>query len=192
VNPLYRRIGTEKRGIVLPLLIGIVVNILAYAFVVYPLGIRSAGAADRAAQAAATLRTAEREHAAAGELVAGKQRAEEELDTFYHKVLPANLVAVRRMTYGPLIDMAERSNVSYLRRSYAEDETVVAEGRLTRITIRMVFQGTYENLRNFIYELETAPEFVIVDEVALTESGEERLTLTLTLSTYFRTSDDGV
>jgi hypothetical protein len=192
MNPLYRRIADEKRSIVLPLAIGIAANILAYAFVVYPLGIRSAGAADRAAQATATRLAAEREHAAAVDLVGGKARAEEELDAFYKNVLPADLVAVRRMTYGPLIDMAESSNVTYLRRVYSEEVERATEGQLTRITIRMVFQGTYENLRNFIYELETAPEFVIVDEVALAESDEDRQTLTLTLTTYFRTRGDGV
>jgi hypothetical protein len=192
MNPIYRRIAIEKRPFVLPLAIGIVANILAYAFVVYPLGVRSAGAADRAAQAAATRQAAEREHAAAAELVAGKARAEQELTAFYQKVLPADLVAVRRMTYGPLIDMAESSNVAYLRRSYTESEERAVEDGLTRITIRMVFQGTYENLRNFIYELETAPEFVIVDEVALAESDADRQTLTLTLTTYFRPRADGV
>jgi hypothetical protein len=115
-------------------------------------------------------------------------------------VLPANLVAVRRLTYGPLIDLAERSNVQYVRRTYGsasadstrDGETAVREGRLTRITIRMVFQGSYEDLRNFIYQLETAPEFIIVDEVALTESSTDQQALTLTLSTYFKSSDDGV
>jgi hypothetical protein len=192
MNPLYRRIAAERRSIVVPLAIGIVLNVLAYAFVVYPLSVRSAGAAARADQAAATRAAAEKELAAASALVTGKQRAEQELDDFYNKVLPANLVAVRRMTYGPLIDLAERSNVAYQRRTYDENvETVVREGQLTRITIRMVFQGRYEDLRNFIYELETAPEFVIVDEVALAETSGEQQTLTLTLSTYFRTGANG-
>ena len=31
----------------------------------------------------------------------------------------------------------------------------------------MVLQGDYENLRQFIYELESAPEFVIIDDVTL-------------------------
>ena len=35
------------------------------------------------------------------------------------------------------------------------------------MTIRMVLQGDYENLRQFIFELESAPEFVIIDDVTL-------------------------
>ena len=31
----------------------------------------------------------------------------------------------------------------------------------------MVLQGDYESLRQFIYELESAPEFVIIDDVTL-------------------------
>jgi hypothetical protein len=200
VSPLLKRIAAERRGVVLPLAIGIVANVLAYALIVYPLGVRSAGAAQRAEQAAANRQAAERELAAAKALVDGKQQAEQDLNEFYYKVLPANLVAVRRMTYGPLIDLAERSNVQYVRRTYGaasadatrDGETAVREGHLTRITIRMVFQGSYEDLRNFIYQLETAPEFIIVDEVALTESSTDQQALTLTLSTYFKTRDDGV
>ena len=44
----------------------------------------------------------------------------------------------------------------------------------------MVLQGEYESLRQFIYELETAPEFVIIDDVTLAE-GEAGKPLTLTL-----------
>ena len=47
--PLLQRVAAEKRAIVLPLALALVANILAYAFVVYPLGVKSAGAADRAA-----------------------------------------------------------------------------------------------------------------------------------------------
>ena len=50
VTTLARRIFAEKRHLVLPLGIAIVANVLLYALVVYPLAIRSAGAADRAAR----------------------------------------------------------------------------------------------------------------------------------------------
>ncbi len=56
----------------------------------------------------------------------------------------------------------------------------------------MVLQGEYENLRQFIYELESAPEFVIIDDVTLTEGAEnEPLTLRLDLSTYFSLQPHG-
>ena len=61
------------------------------------------------------------------------------------------------------------------------------DARLGHMTIRMVLQGDYENIRQFIYELESAPEFVIIDDVTLAESSaDEPLTLTIDLSTYYR------
>jgi hypothetical protein len=52
--------------------------------------------------------------------------------------------------------------------------------------IRMVLQGDYRNIRQFIYELESAPEFVIIDGVTITErAAGDPQTLTLNMSTYF-------
>jgi len=48
--PLWKRILLEKRAVVVPLVIGVVANIAAYGLWVYPLGVKSAGAADRASR----------------------------------------------------------------------------------------------------------------------------------------------
>ena len=53
---LLKRILTEKRAVVFPLLFALFVNVAVYALVVYPLNRRAAGAADRAAKAAEALR----------------------------------------------------------------------------------------------------------------------------------------
>ena len=58
---LWRRILVEKRAAIIPLVLGIVGNIVAYAVWVYPLGVKSAGAADRAAAATQSAQAAERE-----------------------------------------------------------------------------------------------------------------------------------
>ena len=184
---LLKRIYAEKRVVLLPLGLALLANLLAYAFVVRPLAIRSAGAADRAALAATARRAAEQEEAAARALVSGKAQADEELNAFYRKVLTANLVAARRMTYASIPALANRTNVQYRRRQYAAEQ--VEEGEhLSRLNIRMELAGDYEDIRDFLFELESAPEFVILDEVSLTESGSENaLTLLVSLSTYFRT-----
>ena len=56
----------------------------------------------------------------------------------------------------------------------------------------MVLAGTYADMRDFIYQLETAPEFVVIDNVQLAEGGDGSgsLVVTLDLSTYYR--DDAV
>jgi hypothetical protein len=45
-------------------------------------------------------------------------------------------------------------------------------------------------MRAFIHSLETAPEFVVIDNVELAEDTENqnRLTVNLELSTYYRTA----
>ena len=186
MTPLVRRIIGEHRTGVLALTLGLVVNVLAYVAVVRPLAAKSNGAADRAGAATAALRAAEREFAAAEGLVQGKARADEELDAFYTRVLPTDMTAARRMTYASLPALARKAGVLYEART-TEIEDVDRDGRLERMNIRMVLQGDYENLRQFIYALESAPEFVIIDDVTLVEgTGDEPLRLTVNMSTYYR------
>jgi hypothetical protein len=185
---LLSRIYAEKRRILLPLAIGLVANLLVYALIVLPLANRSAGAADRAAAAAQAADLANREYARAQALLTGKARAEEELGAFYQKVLPTNLVAARRMTYASIPSLANRTNVRYRRRTY-DPEQVEKGDRLTRLNIRMELEGDYGDIRDFIFALESAPEFLILDEVTLTGAdADDGLNLVLALSTYFRTT----
>jgi hypothetical protein len=191
MTPLLRRILAEKRAFVIPLAIALVANVLAYVLVVRPLAVKSAGAADRAINAANARIAAEKDMALARGLVSGKSRADEELNAFYRTVLPADETAARRMTYASLPALARKSNVRYQARTTAIEEQT-ADKRLGHMTIRMVLDGDYESLRQFIYDLETSHEFVIIDDLTLTESARnESLTLTLDLSTYYRVRPNG-
>ena len=191
MNELIRRVLAEKRSLVLTLVVALVANIAAYALVVRPRGIRAAGAADRAAAAAAAVRAAELELAAARALVEGKRRADEELNAFYQRVLPADLSAARRMTYASLPALARKTNVRYEQRRSSVEEPH-EEARLGRLAIRMVLQCEYEAFRDFIFQLESAPEFVIIDDVTITQNDPAKpLTLTLQLSTYYRLGANG-
>jgi hypothetical protein len=53
----------------------------------------------------------------------------------------------------------------------------------------MELAGSYMDVRNFIHEIESSPEFVVIDSVGLTQGSQndDPLRLTLQLSTYFRT-----
>ena len=105
-------------------------------------------------------------------------------------LLPADVVAARKLTYVNLPTMARRSSVEYEERTYQEE---LKKGEtLGRLEIRMVLQGDYEGLRQFIHELERAPEFIIIDELSLTELAEgDRVKLSLGLSTYFQRQGNG-
>lgn len=185
MTPLWKRIVAEKRALIVPLGIATLVNVGVYALVVYPLSVKSLGAADRAAAAAAARKAAEQDFAAARGLVAGKSRADQELSTFYDKVLPADLAAAVRLTYTTLPAVARKANVKFVARRF-EPLVPARDARLGRLHIFASLQGEYEALRQFIYDLETAPEFVIIDDVTLAQAEMGKpLTLTLELSTYY-------
>jgi Tfp pilus assembly protein PilO len=191
MTPLLARIVRERRFVLIPLLVALAVNIGVYLIIVGPMGSRSAGAAENAAAAALAVQSADREQAVAAELVTGKARADEALNAFYQKVLPADLTAARRMTYSSLPALALRTKVRYETRRFDPVEAE-KDARVGGLKIRMVLQGEYANLRQFIYQLESAPEFVIIDDLTLTEGqAGESLTLHLDLSTYYTVKANG-
>ena len=189
---LVQRIVAEKRGLILPLAVALLINIGVYALVVYPLGVKSATAADRAAAASHTRQLAERDMASAEALVNGKAKADQELATFYQKVLPASLDEARRMTYARLPALARKANMRFVERHAELDAELQRTSQLGRVRTRMTLEGGYENVRQFLYELETTPEFMIVDDVSLgqPEAGKP-VTLTLEVSTYYRQGRNG-
>lgn len=191
MTPLLRRIFIEKRAIVLPLGIALAANVLAYILVVRPLELKSAGAADRARQSSVALAAAEKDLATARSLVSGKSEADQELSAFYQKVLPADLRAVVKLTYASLPDLAKKTGVRYEARSASNDEADKG-AKLGHMRIKMVLRGDYRNIRQFIYELESAPDFVIIDDLTITEKqAGEAQTLTINMSTYFRDKGTG-
>jgi Tfp pilus assembly protein PilO len=188
---LARRIFVEKRALIIPVAVGVLLNIAAYLFVVRPLALKSAGVADRAIAARQALALAERDLAAARALVTGTSRADEELATFYEQVLPADQNSARRLTYLTVYHLARKMNVKFLDRKY-EVEPPKRDARTGRLKIRTELQGDYENLRQFIYALESAPEFVIIDDVTLSQNDAAKpLTLTIELSSYYRLDAHG-
>lgn len=183
---LVRRVVAEHRRLVLGLGIAVLVNALVYTFVVYPLSDRVANVAERERAAEQALAQAKAGHDQASGTLTGKSRAASELTTFYQDVLPQDLVGARRLTYLRLARLARESGLDYQRASYAP--VVESGSTLTRLQIQLVLSGTYADMRTFIYQLETAPEFVVIDNVHLAEGADDggSLVVTLDLSTYFR------
>jgi len=188
---LGRRVLHENRRYLWPLVAALVLNVAVYGLVVYPLGVKSATAVERAAAAADVRAAAERDMAAAAALVAGKSTAEQELATFYQKVLPPTLDAARRLTYAKLPALARKANVKFEERRSDIDQQQ-KNSRLGRLQTRIVLEGDYESLRQLLYELETTPEFLIVDDVSVLQPDANKpLTLTLNVSTYYRLAGNG-
>jgi hypothetical protein len=189
---LGRRILHENRRYLWPLGAALLVNVAVYGVVVYPLGVKSATAVDRAAAAAGVREAAERDMAAAMALVGGKTAADRELATFYQKVLPPSLDAARRITYAKLPALARKANVRFEERRSDVDQQQQKNSRLGRLQTRIVLEGDYESLRQLLYELETTPEFLILDDVTVAQPELNKpLMLTLDVSTYYRLGANG-
>ena len=122
----------------------------------------------------------------------GKSQADTELKKFYEEVLPLDLSGARRITYLPIVQLAEDANLQTVRLS--TDYAAIRESSLTKLTQTAVLTGEYSDIRRFIYELETRPEFIAIENLGLsqTENDTSRaITVTLQIATYFRTGGDG-
>lgn len=187
---MLRRVLFEQRRFLTLLAIALAANVVVYAALVYPLANRVADASERSAAAESERRSATRELAAARAVATGKDRAEAELETFYEQVLPADASSANRSTYLTLAQLARKTNLRITRRQAAPHER--RDSRLEQLAIQLSLEGSYEDIRRFIYELESAPAFVVIDEMAIARAAAEGegLVLSLSLSTYYRASDD--
>ena len=185
-TPLARRALAEHRRYVLPLAIALLVNVLVYAFFVYPLAQRVANVEQRNQQAGQALTAAQAEFGQANGTLTGKDRAATELATFYKDVLPPDLSGARKMTQLRLRQLARESDLMFDRDEYTEEE--VRDSTLRRLKIRMVLMGDYEDMRSFIHALEAAEEFVVIDNIELAAGAatNDAQMVTLEMSTYFR------
>jgi hypothetical protein len=182
------RVLSEKRRIGVPLAIAVLANVVLYAVVVFPLGRQVASAELEANAQHDLLNRARQDHRAAKATVAGKQQADAALQKFYKEVLPANSSAARTLTYKRLSQLAEEANV---RLEQGANSVEHEKGStLSKSTTTYTLQGDYRNVRRFIYSLETIPEFVVLENIALTSPGEQAagrgLAMRLEIATYFR------
>jgi Tfp pilus assembly protein PilO len=186
---LTQRILREKRPLILPLVIVIVVNVIAYAVVVFPLGRQVSAAEQDMRDARDTLRQARQNFQSARATVAGKQQADVSLRQFYTDVLPPTASAAQRVTYLRLAQLARGANVHLERGANA----IVREknSNLSKVSTSYTLSGEYRDVRQFIYSLETAPEFVVLENVSLTSDAqsERGLSVQIDIATYFRSSD---
>ena len=187
---LARRVLHEHRRLVLPFTITLIVNLLVYGFVVRPLSDRVANIAQRDAAAERSLAAARQEHSLANGTLTGKDRASQELARFYKDVLPRDLPSARRLTHVRIPEIADQFRVDFFNASVSPPARA-KESSLVRYSSKVELAGRYRDIRSFIHQLETVPEFVVIDDVSLTEEDAEggTLGLTLQLSTYYQAAE---
>jgi Tfp pilus assembly protein PilO len=184
---LVRRVVQEHRRAVVLIAVGFVVNVLLYVFVVRPLNQSVATVEQRTVAAEQAKTGAQTEFNKANGTLTGKERASNELKTFYSMVLAQDLSGARRLTYGRVQRLAQENRLEYQGSRY---EPVEERGStLTKLKVNVVLTGTYNNLRSFIHAIESAPQFVVIENISLAEgSNEGTLRLAMDLSTYYRSA----
>src|SRR5688572_20515325 len=144
-----RRIFDDKRRVMIPVLAGLVLNVVLFVAVVYPLRARARTAETRAETAAQELQAAERDDADARGTTESRDRTKLALNAFYKDVLPASHAQARQATFLRLTQLAEQHNLEPSRRS--TDPKQEKDSNLARLQISMTLQGNYDDIRRFIY-----------------------------------------
>ncbi len=182
---LMQRIFVEKRLAITIVIIAVVIDIALYALLVLPRSVALTNARQRAEVASSGLIAAEQALATARTTVDGKLDADRELKIFYREILPSDLSDARGITFARLEEAASRNNLLMERRSSSTDRE---EGsRLARLQMTMFLKGDYRDMRRFLSELETADDFIVIEEISLSQddAAENTESLTLGLATYY-------
>jgi hypothetical protein len=186
-----RRIVQENRRVVYILAAALVINAALYALVVYPLSQRVTSGEQEAGESTRALVAARKTFDSARGTVSGKKEADAELVKFYEDVLPPDLSGARRVLYPRLDQLARKANLTLGAYRFHLDANPI--GDLRKITMTMNLTGDYSSVRRFIHELETAPEFLVLESVAVTAAseGDRRLNMVAQVATYYRTPEHG-
>jgi len=186
------RVVREKRHLIWPLALVLIANAAVWLLVVYPLSQKVAVGEQESETAAAVLEAARRDYANARATVTGKTQADAELAKFYSEVLPPDLSGARRITFLPLDQLAAQSNLRVERLN--TERSTVRDSQLRKLSQVAVLTGEYRDIRRFIHRLETAPEFIILENVTLAQSEQDTsrgITVTVQVATYYRAGGDG-
>ena len=181
------RVLREHRAALVPLGVALAINLVALIALVLPLSQRVAANEQRTEAAERQRMAAEAEFKRAEMLQRAQAQATEDLETFYAQVLPSSVAAARRILNLRLHQKAREHGVSY-QGSDTTEETV-RDSTLLRLGTAVRLSGEYEDIRAFIHDLETSPDFVVIDNVKLAAAAEASslLSVSLQVSTYYRT-----
>lgn len=186
-----RRIVSEKRMLAGLVAVGVIANAGLYGLAIYPWNRKVEVADRRATTAEANLEVARRRFESVRLAADDRNRAEMELRAFHEETLPRDLAGARSLTLSRLAALADDHDLSMERRASVPDRE--DDSLLARLQVTMLLRGAYRDIRGFIHAIETAPEFLIIDEVALRQGDEAEAgeVLGLGLSTYYWQGDDG-
>lgn len=183
--PANRVLADHRRWLV-PVGVVLVINVVVLALVVLPLRRSVESGASRAQASAQSLREATADLRDAEATRDSQSQAAADLDRFYASVLPSDLSTARRMTHLKLSQLARAHDVDF--KSGAATTETLRDSTLEHLLVNYSLTGDWDDIRRMIYEIETGPDFVVIDNVRLVEGMEANapLSLELELSTYYR------
>jgi hypothetical protein len=184
--PASRVIADHRRWLI-PAGVVLAINVIVLLAVVLPLRQSVQSGSSRAEASAQSLREAMADFKDAEATRDGQTQASADLVRFYADVLPADISTARRITNLKFQQLARSHDVVF--QSGAATTEELRESTLERLHVNYNLTGDWEDIRQLIYDLETGPDFVVIDNVALVEGSQANapLALTLDLSTYYRT-----
>ncbi|HWB29058.1 MAG TPA: GspMb/PilO family protein [Vicinamibacterales bacterium] len=185
---LWARVYEDRRRVILPLAVLVAVAIAVLLLGVWPLQSRVAASETAALQARVELSTARRLERQAREAAANRTHADADLQTFYADVLPRDFATATRTTNRWLLEAAREAGLEFKASHF--DWAPVRDSRLSRAFSTVTLSGNYASIRRFLYAMETASEFIVVEQVGLAEASSTRgnsgtLDVSLSVSTYF-------
>lgn len=185
---VWRRVLSERRVVVVPLVTALAINLLVFALAVVPLSRSVTGDQRRAEDVKLSLADAHRVARVANETKASQVQANEELQQFYVDVLPANLAEARSLLYPEMAALARETGLRHSTSVFVLDE--VEDSTLIRIRTDVSLTGEYAGVRRFLYLLETSERFFVVEGVRLGQSstgveGAGSLEIVLQVATYY-------
>ena len=184
--PVSRVIADHRRWLI-PAGVVLAINVIVLLAVVLPLRQSVQSAASRAEASARSLREAMADFKDAEATRDGQTQASADLVRFYADVLPADISAARRITHLKFQRLARSHDVMF--QSGAATPETLRDSALERLRMNYSLSGDWDDIRQLIYDLETGPDFIVIDNVQLVEGSQANapLALTLDLSTYYRT-----
>jgi Tfp pilus assembly protein PilO len=187
---LWRRIYTEQRAVVLPLLLILIANLAVLLLAELPLSHSVTGLKNEAVSASLKMSRARVTEQRAKEARASKERADQDLRKFYAETLPADLTSARHLIVGSFLQRTARDVGLTFQRGSVE-QVDVKDSQLQELTGKVTLVGDYQNIRRFLYAVETAREFLVVERVALSQATDLKagntgaLEVTLDVATYY-------
>jgi hypothetical protein len=173
--------------VVLRIILGVLLalNLIAAGFVLFPPG----GSAEQMEEQLAALqsrvaagtRTLEitRQHVAAVEM--GRSQGDQFLGTYFLS---------RRSAYSTLLgqlgETAQQSQIKAREHSFST-EPIEGSDTLSMMTITASYEGTYQNLMNFVHQVDQSPGMMIIESLnAAPQAGSNTLSVQMKIDTFVR------